>query len=145
MKINIKNLSNFMSPYLNQEFKQDRFEFTSIDISDDKKNLIALVDLTDHALSSDGNFHLSAITNARIAGQLAIIYIFYCLGIPKNREIWQVTDNWEFKKPITKLTDIKYDIKNISLFEKSLGSFYNFSITVEDKSFMGKASYLKPK
>ncbi|ACJ19610.1 hypothetical protein CbuK_0302 [Coxiella burnetii CbuK_Q154] len=39
MKINIKNLSNFMSPYLNQEFKQDRFEFTSIDISDDKKIL----------------------------------------------------------------------------------------------------------
>ncbi|ATN85259.1 hypothetical protein AYO29_01435 [Coxiella burnetii str. Schperling] len=36
------------------------------------------------------------------------------------------TDNWELKKPIIKLTDIKYDIKNISLFEKALVLFKIF-------------------
>ncbi len=145
MKIDLNILEKFMSAYLADDFRKDCFEFSSIDISDDKSSLTAFVSLTDYAMAGDGKFHLSSITNSRIAGQLIIIYIFYCLETPKNREIYNVKESWKFSKPITRLTHIKYEIENTTTLEKSPGTFYNFSIKVEDGSFSGEMLCLKPK
>lgn len=145
MNINLEKVHELESVYVTEGFMQDKFAVKAIDLNEEKNSFVAKIDITDFAIPSDGIFHLSIITNTRIVGQLSIIYVFYTLNVKKDREVFQVNERWEYKKPIVKNKDLQYKFYNIKVTDKKDKVFYECDIDIENQSFIGHVTFYHKK
>lgn len=118
------------------------FEITSLSL--DQNSLTASVNITHYSLPTDGVFHLSSITSARISQQLAIVFTFASLGRPKDAEIYYLKESWVYKNAITDSNNIVFKMNNIRSKESDRGIIYFCEGSINDAFICKEASWFKP-
>ncbi|HWA52499.1 MAG TPA: hypothetical protein VG895_05650 [Patescibacteria group bacterium] len=137
MEIKIEELQKYMSEYLFDGLQKEKYVFTSVEIDTKEGKITGLVNIENFFMPLDGKFHLSSVMNIMISSQLMMAYIFYNLGEYKKQEVYNLKEEWRYRKPINKSKDIKYQVTQIAKATRGSTIFYKFIFNVEDRSFLG--------
>jgi len=137
-------LKPFLSTYLMSGFREDSFTFKEVSFHDEGIEATILMDK--YFVSSDtGEFHLTVPTAMLCIFQLAII--FSC----KDRSVKQKSGEFYLRdieiKCRKEITTTLFKIKLIITNKRVIGSnnvLYQGTISINDNSFFGKASFIMP-
>lgn len=137
IKIHTEELKKYMSEYLFNGIQKEKYLFSSVEIDTQERVITGLASIENFFMPLDEKFHLSTVINTMISSQLMMAYIFYSLGEYKKIEVYNLKEEWRYKKPIHKSKDIKYRVTQIAKKTRGNIIFYKFNFDIEDGSFLG--------
>ena len=137
------DLQPFFSSYLQGGYKQDNLSLLSVEFA--PPCIDGYIDVVQCFMPGDGKFHLTVPLAFICIAQLGIIYGCFDNKLSKKgSEIYLREIELKCKRPIGKMQGILFRLEVIGKKIVPDGIFYKGRIDIEDKSFVGFASFILP-
>jgi len=144
MYLDAADMQDFLSPYLDHGYKQDRIALRDVEVLDDHAR--ASLDVIDYFPPGDGAYHFTSLHAMIVVSQLGIVLACRSNGFHgKPGEIYMRDFSIVCRRKIQKVSDITFSLALRRSVQTRTEILYAIDYQFEAQAFTGRLRCLFPR
>ena len=143
MRLEAADIQDFLSPYLDHGYKQDRIAIRHVEVVGDRAR--ASLDVPDYFMPGDGTYHFTSLHAMIVISQVGIVLASRANGFrDKPGEIYMRDFSIVCRRRIEKVRDIAFCLELRRALRARAQTLYEIDYEFEERAFTGRLRCLFP-